>query len=189
MAKEAIPCSNLIEFMSRLLIDGYNLMGVMASLGPTRRKNLEQARGELLALLADYRQRAPSSHSITVVFDGQAGLGEFTGSHQYGIEVRFSRGEKADDLILRLLRGEKRGFILVTSDRALADAARGLARSVLRSREFASRVIARTKMDSEQGFPDRTEDEEDYRPSTPKKGNPKRLPKRERLRERLLRRL
>lgn len=175
--------------MTRLVIDGYNLIPLVASRKGSAPESLEGARGELLALLRDYRGRLSPPPPITVVFDGQVGVGSSREGQTSGVEVRFSRNEKADDLILRLLRGEKRGSILVTSDRDLAQAARGLAEMVLRSDEFAARLFARTAGTPPGEIPDR-DGEEEVRPrSTRKKGNPRRLPKRERLRQRRLRKL
>ncbi|MFQ5915035.1 MAG: NYN domain-containing protein [Nitrospinota bacterium] len=171
--------------MPTLLIDGYNLIPALPTLGRLARHDLAKARASLLDLLENYRTQAPSRPSIVVVFDGQAGIETRGERGRPGIEVRFSRGETADDLLLRLLRNEKKGAILVTSDRALADAARGLGAEVMRSGEFADRLISRLDSRPE----DRESPEDDVMPSfsTRKKGNPKRRPKRARQRARRLR--
>ncbi|MEE9276018.1 MAG: hypothetical protein V3V62_11990, partial [bacterium] len=110
---------------------------------------------------------------------GRGGAGPGRG----GIAVRFSRGEIADDLILRLLENEMRGAILVTSDRALGEAAREFAGAVVRTGEFRDRLLQARHMEGEEGG----EEGEDRPPpssrqTTKKRGNPRRLPKKERQR-------
>ncbi len=170
--------------MPTLLIDGYNLIPAFPSLGRLARQDLEEARASLVELLQVYRSQAPSRPSIIVVFDGKTGLEDRRESRRSGIEVRFSKGETADDLLLRLLRAEKKGAILVTSDRALAEAAGEFAGEVIRSGEFSRRLLAR--LDS--GAEDRDSPEDDRKPTftTRKKGNPRRRPKKERQKARRL---
>ena len=164
--------------MPTLLIDGYNLIPAIPSLGRLIRRDLEQARDALLDLLHAYRANAPSRPSIIVVFDGKAHIENPHPSRKAGIQVRFSSGETADDLILRLLGGEHRGAILVTSDRALRDAARADAGELIRSGEFSGMLLAR--LDPEDGG--REDGETTPVLTTRKKGNPKRRPKRDRRR-------
>ena len=166
----------------KLIIDGYNLIPAIPELGRLLRKDLEQGREGLLVLLRDYKRTSSSSPDITVVFDGKRNPGGETATRQHGINVVFSRGEIADDLILRMLEGEMRGATLVTSDRALGEAAREWAGAVVRTGEFADRLLMASEADGEPGEKERRP----RRTSTKKKGNPRRLPKKERRRQRNL---
>ncbi len=172
----------------KLLIDGYNLIPAIPGLGRILRGNLEEGREALLSLLRDYRRVSASRPDITVVFDGKRNPGGETSTRVHGIKVLFSRGEIADDLILRLLDGEMRGATLVTSDRALGEAARERAGAVLRSGEFAGRLELAMAAEGETGVAGETgDDRENPKPhSSKKKGNPRRLSKKERSKRRSL---
>ncbi len=74
-----------------------------------------------------------------------------------------------------------RGATLVTSDRALGEAARALGAAVVRSGEFSGRLL----MTMAGGEPE-DEEERPNRITTKKKGNPRKLPKKERGRRRSL---
>lgn len=168
----------------KLLIDGYNLIPAIPELGRLLRQDLEAGREGLLDRLRAYRRTVRGPFSITVAFDGKGGAGGGA-PNGVGIRVLFSRNETADDLILRLLRGEMRGAVLVTSDRALAAAAQGSASAVIRSGEFAGRLEQAQWLDGE-----KPEEEAPARAlTTKKKGNPRKLPKKERERKRKLDRL
>ena len=168
--------------MPTLLIDGYNLIPALPSLRRLIRRDLEQARDALLDLLHTYRAHTPSQPTIIVVFDGKANIENPRTSRKPGIQVRFSRGETADDLLLRLLGDEHKGAILVTSDRALRDAARADAGELIRTGEFSEMLLAR--LDPEEG--DSADDETPPVLTTRKRGNPKRRPKKERQRTKKL---
>ena len=101
-------------------------------------------------------------------------------------EVLFSRHEIADALILRLLKEKYRGAVLVTSDRALGEAAAPFASAVVRTGEFRDRLHQAAFMedDAPEDDPSRTP-----RRDTRKKGNPRRAPKKERNRNRQLKNL
>lgn len=96
--------------MGNILIDGYNLIGIF-------HKDLKKAREQLIESLINYsKQRA---HNITIVFDGyKQGLGKENTEVIGGIRVIYSgAGEKADDVIKRILKEEKKFWIVITSDR------------------------------------------------------------------------
>ena len=135
----------------QLLIDGYNLIPAIPELGRVLRQDLEAGREGLLGLLRAYKRTARGPLAITVVFDGKGNPAGGAGSAPKGggVQVLFSRNETADDLLLRLLRGEKRGAVLVTSDRALGAAAQADAGAVLRSGEFADRLAQAGWMEGE----------------------------------------
>lgn len=174
----------------KLLIDGYNLIPALPDLGRILRKDLEAGREALLRLLRDYRRSTAEPPSITVVFDGKGHARDTKSTPSGGIEVMFSRDETADDLLLRLLRGQKRGAVLVTSDRALGAAAGEFASAVVRSGEFAGRLLQarQTEAAAPAGKVGEEAPPRRHR-STKKRGNPRRLPKKERLRRRYLKKL
>lgn len=98
--------------MGNILIDGYNLIGVF-------HKDLKRARERLIESLIAYRKQ--KSHNITIVFDGyKQGLGKESSEIIGGIRVIYSGlGERADDVIKRILREEKKFWIVITSDREI----------------------------------------------------------------------
>jgi len=102
--------------MSNLLIDGYNLIGIF-------HRDLKKAREDLIQTIISYKNK--KGHNITLVFDGYkegaiAETKEFIG----GITVIYSgTGEKADDVIKRILKAEKKFWIVITSDRDIKKAA------------------------------------------------------------------
>ena len=131
--------------MHTIVIDGYNLIPALPKLGRLARRDLRKSRDSLLGLLCDYRVRHTPPPFILVVFDGKARQEAKTESPAPGVEVRFSSGETADDLILGVLRNENRGATLVTSDRALIEAASVFANRVIRSGEFVRTLLKTTK--------------------------------------------
>ncbi|MCX8033810.1 MAG: NYN domain-containing protein [Thermodesulfovibrio sp.] len=96
--------------MSKILIDGYNLIGVL-------HKNMKKARDKLIENLIIYSKE--KRHEITLVFDGyKEGPGKETSEIKGGIRIIYSgAGEKADDVISRILKTEKYSWIVITSDR------------------------------------------------------------------------
>ncbi len=99
------------------LIDGDNLLGTW----PGRKRSDAERRGLAFELERFARRRR---RRILVIFDGVAPPGS-----QPGSAVRFAGpGRTADDVILELLRKQtdRRGWIVVTSDRSLGDQCRYL---------------------------------------------------------------
>lgn len=161
--------------MAYILIDGYNLLGVF-------HKSLEKAREELISRLERYC--SIKGHDLTVVFDGwKEGQPLETKFRTGGVTVIYSRlGEKADSVIERILREKKRSWIVVSSDRAVADFAWGMGYASLNSQEFER------KMESAiQAGPFDVLDEEDM--TIPKKGNPRQPNKRQKLKIKALQKL
>ncbi len=100
--------------ISRLIIDGYNLIG-------TQHRDLEFRRNRLVKRLIGYRRIL--GHDITVVFDGHGGISsKETVRVDGGVRIIFSRiAKKADDVIKEMIVREKKFFIVVSSDREVAD--------------------------------------------------------------------
>ncbi|MBI1811897.1 MAG: NYN domain-containing protein [Nitrospirae bacterium] len=163
--------------MSHILIDGYNLIGI-------HHRDLESQRQRLVERLAEYRKI--KGHEITVVFDGwKSGSGDESHSVIGGIKVIYSRlGEKADAVIKRIISSEKKQWIVITSDREIADHAWANGSAVVSSGEFSD--ILEKPLRVETGEFDLI-DEDEY--EVPKKGSPRRLSKKEKAKIRALSKL
>ncbi|HKW85798.1 MAG TPA: NYN domain-containing protein [Nitrospiraceae bacterium] len=168
---------------THLIIDGYNLLGVRGQVGP----DSESARERLLRDLSAYRQR--KGHPITVVFDGwQQGMGAERREHRAGVQVVYSRrGERADQVIQRLVEEFGLDCAVVSSDREVADFAKSRGAFVMGSSEFDTRLrVALTG--AARFILKQTYVEDDLpRRGQEKKGNARRLPKALRKRNRQLR--
>lgn len=160
-----------------LVVDGYNLTGVMRMSGQTA-MDLEGIREELIKRLQAYKRI--KGHRITVVFDGKKS-GSFyrARANQGGIEVIFSKdGEEADQILKEMAKSEKSSMTLVTSDRAVASFAEAHSVVTMPSNEFDA-ILSMAIYSDIKGVMD--EDEEDNM-STKKSGNPRKLSKQERKR-------
>lgn len=170
---------------THLIIDGYNLLAGGGSLSG----HLESAREMLMQDLAAYRHR--KNHPITVVFDGwQQSQPLEQREHRVGVQVIYSkRGERADQVIQRLARQYGADCAVVSSDHEIVNAARAHGAFVMESREFARKLRA---MSPTTGVLPNKEldvgDDNSRRRGSEKKGNPRKLPKAQRQRDRQLRR-
>lgn len=169
--------------MVHVLIDGYNLMAKMDGLSG----NLEARRERFLQALSQYR--AQKYHEVIVVFDGEKG-GWDTESHErtMGIIIVFSRlGEKADDVIKRMVKDDDVEYTVITSDKEVASFAETHGHTAIPSEDFIPKIRVRSSMVSTER---KDEDDDDYRPgSVNKKGNPHKLSKAARKRKQKLDRL
>jgi predicted RNA-binding protein with PIN domain len=106
------------------------------------------------------------------------------------VQVIYSRrGEKADQVIQRLVREYGSGCAVVSSDREIVDVARAHGAFVMEAREFAGKLSM--ALSSAGAAPHKELDVgEDVRSGrgSEKKGNPRKLPKSQRRRERQLKR-
>jgi predicted RNA-binding protein with PIN domain len=164
-----------------IIIDGYNVIRQWPELAQLDRADLQAGREAFLAALRSYRQA--KGHRTTVVFDGlEQGVLAETGTQGPGLGVRFSRrGERADDVIARLVqdaRGE--AAVVVSSDHEVLDAARRHGATGMTAPEFIERLEA-ARMAALKGGED-----EERRPTKTGKGTAKRLPKSVRRTERRL---
>jgi predicted RNA-binding protein with PIN domain len=128
-----------------IIVDGDNLLGTW----PGRsRSDAERRRLAMqLSRLATRERRR-----VVAVFDGTGPPG-----NSFGSDVHFSGpGRTADDLILELLRREedRRGWIIVTSDRSLGDQCRYLGARPERCDLFRRRLAG-------DGAPEKPEREEE----------------------------
>jgi predicted RNA-binding protein with PIN domain len=130
------------------LIDGDNLLGTW----PGRKRSAAERRRLAMQLA---RFGLSRRRRVTTVFDGSPPPGS-----SFGSDVRFAGPDKtADQVILELLRQheDRRGWVVVTSDRSLGDQCRYLEARVERSDRFRKRL----SVDMAQEKPER-EDEIDY---------------------------
>jgi predicted RNA-binding protein with PIN domain len=167
---------------THVIIDGYNLLAVQSA------ARAEMARETLLRDLAAYRHR--KGHAVTVVFDGwQLGQPVEGREHRSGVQVIYSkRGEKADQVIQRLAREYGSDCAVVSSDHEIMATAIAHGAFVMRAQEFAEKLLlpggsgalAHKELDTGEDLP--------LRRGPDKKGNPKKLPKALRQRDRQLKR-
>jgi hypothetical protein len=170
---------------THLIVDGYNLLAAVGTLAG----HLDSAREALVHDLTTYRHR--KHHPITVVFDGwQQGQPSEQREHRAGVQVIYSkRGERADQVIQRLAREYGADCAVVSSDREIVNVARAHGAFVMGAREFAEKLRALSTTTGAR--PNKELDiEDDDRPKRrpEKKGNPRKLPKAQRQRNRKLRR-
>jgi uncharacterized protein len=170
---------------THLIVDGYNVLGSRGlQLG-----GAESARDMLLHDLAAYRHR--KRHSITVVFDGwQHGRPTEQREHRAGVQVIYSRrGERADQVIQRLAREYGTDCAVVSSDHEIMNVARAHGAFLIGAHEFVEKL--RDVSFSSGVIPHKELDPGDdvgSRRKMEKKGNPRKLPKAQRKRDRQFRR-
>jgi uncharacterized protein len=135
------------------LIDGHNLIGQM----PGLRLDDPDDEAKLVEYLRRYRAR--TGHHITVIFDTGQSYRVAETKKQGGVTVQFaSPRQTADQIIIQRLRQVKNSqeVIVVSSDRAIQQAARQARVRILTSPEFAQQLLQElvvTGSDEEQ--PDR----------------------------------
>ena len=155
-----------------LVIEGYNLLHVNRSLIKLNSTRLQWERERLIDRLSTYQKH--KSCEITVVFDGwQEGWSTETREKKKGIEILFSKlGEKADEVIKRLVKEKGSGTIVITSDRDVARFAQRMDIPVISSEQFREK-LERGSSD----MPEESPEEEENRMK--KKGPSRRLSKKE----------
>jgi predicted RNA-binding protein with PIN domain len=164
----------------RWLIDGYNVIRSDPDLRAVESRGLQAGRAALLRLVAEIAGR--SSDLFTVVFDGAPIPGVATPPGR--LQVIFSRPpQRADDVLVRMARQHGNGAVMVTSDRAVQDAARRAGCAVLGAAEFLAGLT------STDASAERDDDREAPERAATKRGNPRRSSKRARAAERALKRL
>jgi hypothetical protein len=163
--------------ISCIIIDGYNLIGI-------QHNDLGREREKLVRLLSEYKKIR--GHDITVVFDGwKDGRGKEATLVTGGVKVIYSGvGEKADSLIKRIIGGERKEWIVISSDREIESFAWSKDSVPVPSALFAS-VLENIGNSFSGAYEPLYEDEEPLR----KKGSPRKLSKKEKILQRALRRL
>lgn len=172
--------------MAFLLIDGYNLIG-------TAHGNLEEARNDLIKKLQTYS--ISKKHDITVIFDGwKDGKKDQTRIKSGHVTVIYSRlGETADNVIKRLLSSSTRPWIVISSDREVADFASRKDFAAVTSEEFEEKLYSSLighdeGADVEEKLDRFYEDQIQYYPVR-HKGNPRKLSKRQKKKLQALKKL
>ncbi len=170
--------------MAYILIDGYNLIGIA-------HKELEKARSELIQNLSRYSELR--GHYITLVFDGwKNGQGMETKTKVKGVTIIYSRiGEKADTVIKRIISENRRSWIVVSSDREIADFANRKECVPLASEEFDNKLHACLRATGQDGSEESFIYDDEYAEATLvlQKGNPWRPSKRLKKKLRALKKL
>lgn len=174
--------------MAHLIIDGYNLTG-------TTHPDLERVRESLIDSLVAYKRER--SNDVTVVFDGYlTGQSSEQTVTRGGVVVVYSRlGDRADDVIKRIVSRERKDWIVITSDRDIAMHAWAAGAVPVPSEQFAA-ILERSRSavssssdpaDGEADFMDKDMDDDDE--PQRRQGNPHRPSKRDRALRRALEKL
>ena len=163
-----------------LIVDGYNLIRQSDILRGYERISLEAGRQALVRSLADYRRRR--GHRITVVFDGWVGGSPLEERNRAGgMDIIYSRlGEKADEVIKRLLAKGSEEILVVTSDREIVNFAARRGKTSITSIAFASLLEGVTAGPPSEGPSETDEEDEDRHAAAKKKGPARRLSKHKR---------
>ncbi len=168
--------------MANILIDGYNLIG-------TTHKNLEKARNDLIQGLSRYAKI--KQHEITVIFDGwKAGQALETRERIGGINVIYSRlGEKADQVIKNILASATKPWIAVSSDREIYQFAEKRSHAALTRDEFGAKLDSAFALGGQDDAGEHPEDEDSDQAATAKKGNPRKLSRKDKRKMEALKKL
>jgi predicted RNA-binding protein with PIN domain len=131
------------DVVREILIDGYNLIRQSDRLLEVeQRQGLAAGRAALIDLLAAFREA--TGDRISVVFDGDDGVGYISGSsRQKGVSVAFSQPpQSADDVIIERIkrRHGTKALLVVSSDRAIQASARRDKVSAIGSGRFVSEL-------------------------------------------------
>lgn len=171
----------------RIIIDGYNLIRQSSTLRSYDAQDIAQGREKLIEMLFHYRKL--KRHPMLVVFDGWR-EGNFTEERtkERGIDIVFSkRGEKADEVIKRLVSHASDEVIVVTSDREITSFCKSRKCEVIPSPAFEDKIECAFL------FSIKGVEEDDQQPlpplSTKKKGPSKKPPKSKRRLQKKLKKL
>lgn len=152
---------------------------------------MEKARDGFVDLLIGYRKI--KMHDITVVFDGyKSGSGIENVAVRGGVKIIYSRlGDRADDVIKRLISKDRREWIVVSNDRDIANHAWSVNSIPIPSERFfeivsrhAGQIVKQTREETADGLSYKDFEEDGY--SHASKGNPYQLSKKEKAAKRAL---
>jgi predicted RNA-binding protein with PIN domain len=165
-----------------IIVDGYNLIRQSDTFRHSEMKSLEEGRNALIRSLAGYRKLR--GHRITVVFDGwEGGSPREERDLAFGVEIIYSRlGEKADEVIKRLLGKGSEESLVVTSDREITVFAARRGRTAIASAAFDALLERSVAGSSAAGVPGKEapDDDDDDRTGMKRKGPSRRLSKQKR---------
>ena len=171
----------------RIIIDGYNLIRQSPTLRSYDSQDIARGREKLIEMLFHYRKL--KRHPMVVVFDGwREGNFAEERTKERGIDIVFSkRGEKADEVIKRMVSNTSGEVIVVTSDREITNFCKSRKCEVIPSPSFEEKVECAVL------FSIKGVEEEDQQPlpplSTKKKGPSKKPPKSQRRLQKKLKKL
>lgn len=155
--------------MAHIVIDGYNYINRINASSVQKGASMDLLRREFLDRCAHYKKI--KSMRMTVVFDAydSPSAGRHSENHR-GIEVVYSKeGETADDVIIGWIRTRPAGLVVVSSDRAIIDEAKAKGVAFLTPVKLAEMMAAPSF---------EAKEEDDYEEDRhPRKGNPRKLPK------------
>ena len=124
------------------LLDGYNIIKQTPSFN---RGTLEEQRLALIQWISRTSPQGSVKNGITIVFDGKQ---EFFGSHSSSsVQVLFSKGQSADDLIKKIVEQYplKKNLVIVSNDKDIKLYVRALGASVLSVKEFTMSVEKKSR--------------------------------------------
>lgn len=172
-----------------LLIDGYNLLGALGLWSRVQTSGGEAVREELVLRLKRYAQQKRCE--VTVVFDAWQQKGRARQvEHRSGVTVIYSEaGKRADQVIQELVRGERENVAVVSSDYEIVATAKANGALSVRSEEFSAKLggpadLRRSVSGDSVGR--QVNDHDEGKRSPEKKGNPRKLPKKVRQRNRIM---
>jgi uncharacterized protein len=152
-----------------IIIDGYNYIHRINGSAVQKGASMDLLQRDFLEKCARYKKM--HSARVTVVFDAYASHSPGRHSENFrGVDVMYSKeGETADDVLIEWTRRRPAGIVVVSSDRAIIDAAKSNGVTFLTPVKFAEMLSSPAYgPDEEEDYPD---------PSRSKKGNPRKLPK------------
>ncbi len=166
-----------------IIIDGYNLIRQSDTLRRYERFSLEEGRRALIHFMALYKRH--KEHKVTVVFDGwEGGPAEEERDRQEGVDIIYSRrGEKADDVVKRMVQRVGEEIVVVTSDRDIADFVSRRGVTAISSQDF-ERHVGRLKISPSESLilcveENEKNNDEETRIGIKRKGPAKRLSRRQ----------
>jgi len=115
------------------ILDGYNIIRQIPQFND---RKLEKERENLILFLETQRPQGSANNPVTVVFDGQPGVGGARVASL--INVIFSCGGSADDTIKDMVAQseQRKATVVVTDDRQVRYYVRALGAKVLAVKEF-----------------------------------------------------
>lgn len=129
--------------MTRFIIDGYN---ALFSLRPFL-KGTARSREGFLLYIKTARPFGSLRNSVTVVFDGAKGIVSGQQGSFSPLRIIFSKGETADETIVRLISREEHPnrTVVVTDDRELAERAKNLGAQAVAVSDFFSSLVKKKR--------------------------------------------
>ena len=118
------------------IVDGYN---VIHRSGLFKNKRLREQREAFLAFLDHNKPFGSARNRVVIVFDGSEDVFGFPAGSVF--EVRFSRGQNADEEIKALVEtsSHPKNIVVVTDDKELARAVRSRGAKIMATDEFLNK--------------------------------------------------